>query len=117
MTGQFGFLNIPLPFAKFWVISTERAQVFARQLEPVTGGRAARSGRMPPPGRMLPQPYDRRPTTSKSPVKGNRMLLLSVRILALFLLLSPVAAPAQEWPARQPIKIIVPFTAGSATDV
>jgi tripartite-type tricarboxylate transporter receptor subunit TctC len=45
------------------------------------------------------------------------MLLLSVRILALFLLLSPVAATAQEWPARQPIKIIVPFTAGSATDV
>ena len=45
------------------------------------------------------------------------MLLLSVRILALFLLLSPLAAPAQEWPARQPIKIIVPFTAGSATDI
>lgn len=24
---------------------------------------------------------------------------------------------AQEWPAKQPIKIVVPFNAGSATDV
>jgi tripartite-type tricarboxylate transporter receptor subunit TctC len=33
------------------------------------------------------------------------------------LLAVPVAATAQDWPARQPIKIIVPFTAGSATDI
>ena len=26
-------------------------------------------------------------------------------------------ASAQDWPARQPIKVIVPFTAGSATDI
>ena len=32
-------------------------------------------------------------------------------------MLSPVAAPAQDWPAKQPIKVIVPFTAGSATDI
>jgi tripartite-type tricarboxylate transporter receptor subunit TctC len=37
--------------------------------------------------------------------------------LATLLLLLPVAAQAQDWPHRQPIKIIVPFTAGSATDV
>ena len=45
------------------------------------------------------------------------MIRLSVRALALLLMLSPVAAPAQDWPAKQPIKIIVPFTAGSATDI
>jgi tripartite-type tricarboxylate transporter receptor subunit TctC len=37
--------------------------------------------------------------------------------LVLLLMLSPVAAPAQDWPARQPIKVVVPFTAGSATDI
>jgi tripartite-type tricarboxylate transporter receptor subunit TctC len=37
--------------------------------------------------------------------------------LPLLALLFPTAAPAQEWPTRQPIKVIVPFTAGSATDI
>jgi tripartite-type tricarboxylate transporter receptor subunit TctC len=32
-------------------------------------------------------------------------------------LLSPVTAAAQDWPTKQPIKVIVPFTAGSATDI
>ena len=36
---------------------------------------------------------------------------------ALALLLSSVAANAQEWPTKQPIKVIVPFSAGSATDI
>ena len=36
---------------------------------------------------------------------------------ALALALSPVATLAQDWPTRQPIKVIVPFTAGSATDI
>jgi tripartite-type tricarboxylate transporter receptor subunit TctC len=42
---------------------------------------------------------------------------LASKALALLLLLSPVVATAQEWPSRQPIKIVVPFTAGSATDI
>jgi tripartite-type tricarboxylate transporter receptor subunit TctC len=38
-------------------------------------------------------------------------------LLALAMLAGSTIASAQDWPARQPIKIIVPFTAGSATDV
>jgi tripartite-type tricarboxylate transporter receptor subunit TctC len=37
-------------------------------------------------------------------------------VLGLFLLL-PVTAFAQAWPARQPIRVIVPFSAGSGTDI
>jgi tripartite-type tricarboxylate transporter receptor subunit TctC len=37
--------------------------------------------------------------------------------LPLLVLLFPAAAPAQDWPARHPIKVMVPFTAGSATDI
>ncbi len=37
--------------------------------------------------------------------------------VALVLLIAPAAATAQDWPSRQPIKIIVPFSAGSATDI
>jgi len=34
-----------------------------------------------------------------------------------FLLGFPLGAAAQQWPSKQPIKIIVPFSAGSATDI
>src|SRR3954452_19587752 len=45
------------------------------------------------------------------------MIRLSIKALALLLSFSPVAALAQDWPTKQPIKVIVPFTAGSATDI
>jgi tripartite-type tricarboxylate transporter receptor subunit TctC len=37
--------------------------------------------------------------------------------LTAFLLACPAIVQAQEWPAKQPIKVIVPLTAGSGTDV
>jgi tripartite-type tricarboxylate transporter receptor subunit TctC len=37
--------------------------------------------------------------------------------LATIAVMVPLAAAAQEWPSKQPIKIIVPFSAGSATDI
>ena len=44
------------------------------------------------------------------------MSRLTIGASALLLALSSIAS-AQDWPAKQPIKVIVPFTAGSATDV
>ena len=40
-----------------------------------------------------------------------------IRVLFAVLLIAPAAAAAQDWPARQTVKIVVPFTAGSATDI
>ena len=37
--------------------------------------------------------------------------------LAFIIALLPLAARAQEWPGKGPIRIIVPFSAGSATDI
>jgi tripartite-type tricarboxylate transporter receptor subunit TctC len=45
------------------------------------------------------------------------MIRRSIKALALLLSFSPVAASAQDWPTKQPIKVVVPFTAGSATDI
>lgn len=43
----------------------------------------------------------------------------AARAIALCLALGATASAvsAQEWPARQPVKVIVPFTAGSSTDI
>jgi tripartite-type tricarboxylate transporter receptor subunit TctC len=46
-----------------------------------------------------------------------RMTRHVVRALAFILILAPLAAQAQDWPSKEPIKIIVPFSAGSATDI
>jgi tripartite-type tricarboxylate transporter receptor subunit TctC len=40
-----------------------------------------------------------------------------VRVVAFILFLAPLTAKAQDWPGKEPIKIIVPFSAGSATDI
>ena len=45
------------------------------------------------------------------------MKLLRAALLTIAVALTPLAAHAQSWPAAQPIKVIVPFSAGSATDI
>ena len=45
------------------------------------------------------------------------MLRWFTRVCSALLMLAPLGAQAQDWPAKQPIKIIVPFTPGSATDI
>jgi tripartite-type tricarboxylate transporter receptor subunit TctC len=44
----------------------------------------------------------------------TRRLLFALAALASLI---PPTATAQNWPSKQPIRIIIPFTAGSATDI
>jgi tripartite-type tricarboxylate transporter receptor subunit TctC len=48
---------------------------------------------------------------------GRRLAPAFGLLLTLVYGLAPPAARAQDWPAKGPIKIIVPFSAGSATDI
>jgi tripartite-type tricarboxylate transporter receptor subunit TctC len=45
------------------------------------------------------------------------MKKLRLPLAALCLIAGVTIAAAQDWPAKEPIKVIVPFTAGSATDI
>jgi tripartite-type tricarboxylate transporter receptor subunit TctC len=45
------------------------------------------------------------------------MKSIFVRLIAAVLFAVPAAALAQDWPAKQPIQVVVPFSAGSATDI
>ncbi len=47
----------------------------------------------------------------------RRLTPAFVILLASLVTFAPPAAKAQDWPAKGPIKIIVPFSAGSATDI
>ena len=46
-----------------------------------------------------------------------RLVPVFVLFFASFAVVAPPAATAQEWPSKGPIRIIVPFSAGSATDI
>jgi len=48
--------------------------------------------------------------------RGTRVAL-SCSVVASSLFLMPTITVCQEWPSKQPIKAVVPFSAGSATDV
>jgi len=45
------------------------------------------------------------------------MLSPLIRIVTIAALMVPAVAVAQEWPSKQPVRVIVPFSAGSATDI
>ena len=45
------------------------------------------------------------------------MLRRGLGALTAIVLMLPFQAAAQDWPGKQPVKIIVPFSAGSATDI
>jgi tripartite-type tricarboxylate transporter receptor subunit TctC len=46
-----------------------------------------------------------------------RVIRHSAWAVSFILFLAPFAAKAQDWPSKEPIKIVVPFSAGSATDI
>lgn len=47
----------------------------------------------------------------------KKQIYTSLFSLLALALVHPAASQAQDWPAKQPIKVIVPLTAGSGTDV
>lgn len=52
-----------------------------------------------------------------APFPARRAISHIAGMLTAILILAPLAANAQDWPGKEPIKIIVPFSAGSATDI
>jgi tripartite-type tricarboxylate transporter receptor subunit TctC len=49
--------------------------------------------------------------------KGHEMIRKFFAVLSFAMALDPLGAAAQEWPTKQAIRVMVPFTAGSATDI
>lgn len=54
--------------------------------------------------------------TATTPLRILSMSAFSLLLSTLFLSLSIAQAPAQVWPTR-PVSVIVPFTAGTTSDV
>jgi tripartite-type tricarboxylate transporter receptor subunit TctC len=54
---------------------------------------------------------------TRSLFSSRLFVALSIVASLAALLIAPSAAQAQNWPARQPIRVIVPLTAGSAIDI
>jgi tripartite-type tricarboxylate transporter receptor subunit TctC len=106
MTGQSGFLNMALLLqdsGAFGISSGlachEHFQDQWLSVMLIAKGRAQRRRRCAPMGRT--------PTMTR----------LTLWLPALLLLMAPHGATAQDWPGKQAIKIVVPFSAGSATDI
>jgi tripartite-type tricarboxylate transporter receptor subunit TctC len=77
----------------------------------------ARSKRCNDPAQALRHGYSVMIGRNDVTIRRNFLLEAFAALLATWLVACPTSSHAQTWPAKQPIKVIVPLSAGSAIDI